>query len=143
MPVYVSRQDLEAFAELLDARVNGPYCDRAKMTLTFVLPETGVKTELRVTAILNAQATPTGRHYGRTPHDTGTRFYGRADARGQGWNEVRLDNWAGQNFAHFGKGARSIDTWNEAKQLAALLTGLEVVRGYLGGSDDETKVTLV
>lgn len=98
----VSRNDFEAFVELVEGRMFGPSYHTSPISVQFTLPQTGVQVELKATAL---QVTPIGR------------FYGRTDA----WNAVRLSDWAYDNFSFFGKGARSTEALTEARQLFELL----------------------
>jgi len=118
MAVYVKRADLEAFVELVGGRFYGPSTNRARAHVAFVLPESGVKAELSFSTILNKGAQ--GRFYGRQD------YWGFDERSDVGWNEIKLNTSPLDNFSFFGKGARALATYAEAREFAALLAGREI-----------------
>lgn len=101
----ISREDFEAWVELVDARVTEtPGHSSSRIRAEGNLPTTEVKYRFEARGILV---------------DSRGFSYGRDDS----WNLVRIDTWPYNNFSLFGKGARSAEACVDMEELFELLVG--------------------
>lgn len=110
--IYVSKSDIEAFVELVDAQTWEPNYRRCEFKAKFTLP-CGVEVRLQVPSI---EMTPNGN------------FYGRSDT----WTHVKLSDWVWENVSMFGKGARGDEAHNQLFELISVLGNFEGWNGLRG-----------
>jgi hypothetical protein len=103
----ISRKDFEAWVELLGAEIVVSPDYRSSQIMVEGKHKNEVKFRFTVSG-MDARC--------------GAVFY----ARGEGWNSINIDKSACYLFNHYGKGARSQETWKLADEALKLLLPADV-----------------